>query len=393
MNKGARDKILIIILTGAALGGGFYVSQKIYYDNKFLRGLAYQATKSNVQNQKNLSPSNLAKLTFYVESQDLKFAPPKEITALWTEKYYRLYTQKEETRLSAQNISAYFKSIESRVNKDPIDARLEFTDNRVSAFSLPQKGQYLDIGQSINRAFKNLKSGQYEVALALRAAEPNITLDKINNLGITALLARGESDFSGSTNSRVHNIKVGSVLFNGILLKPGEEFSFNSNLGEVTAETGYLSELVIKNGKLIPEYGGGICQISTTVFRAAVLSGLPISERRPHSFPVRYYNPQGFDATIYPGITDLKFKNDTPGHLLIQTRVEKNNLFVEIYGSPDNRKVEISGPKQYDIKPDGSLKALLTRTVTMGSGEKKEDRFYSFYKSPSAFPLERNPLE
>lgn len=279
------------------------------------------------------------------------------------------------------------------MNKDPIDARLEFTDNRVSAFSLPQKGQHLDIGQSINRVFKDLKSGRYEVALALRAAEPKITLDKINNLGITALLARGESDFSGSTNSRVHNIKVGSVLFNGILLKPGEEFSFNSNLGEVTAETGYLSELVIKNGKLIPEYGGGICQISTTVFRAAVLSGLPISERRPHSFPVRYYNPQGFDATIYPGITDLKFKNDTPGHLLIQTRVEKNNLFVEIYGSPDNRKVEISGPKQYDIKPDGSLKALLTRTVTMGSGEKKEDRFYSFYKSPSAFPLERNPLE
>lgn len=120
---------------------------------------------------------------------------------------------------------------------------------------------------------------------------------------------------------------------------------------------------------------------------------MPILERRYHSLTVRYYDPQGFDATIYPGVVDLKFKNDTPAYILIQTKIEENNLIVEIYGSPDNRKVELSGPAQYDIKSDGSLKALLERTVVMPNGEVKEDKFYSVYKSPLLFKKERNPLE
>ena len=154
---------------------------------------------------------------------------------------------------------------------------------------------------------------------------------------------------------------------------------------------GYQPELVIKGGQTIPEYGGGLCQLSTTVFRAAILAGLPITERRPHSFPVKYYNPQGFDATIYPGVTDLKFINDTGKHILLQTRIDGTQLIVEFYGSNDGRQVAMDGPYQYDQKANGSMKAYFIRTISYPNGEKKEERFNSNYQPP--FAQARNPLE
>ncbi|MBI2065438.1 MAG: VanW family protein, partial [Candidatus Yanofskybacteria bacterium] len=152
-------------------------------------------------------------------------------------------------------------------------------------------------------------------------------------------------------------------------------------------------ELVVKNGKLIPEFGGGICQVSTTLFRAATAAGLPILERRGHSLPVRYYNPQGFDATIYPGVIDLKFKNDTSNNILIQNKIEETRLSFEIYGSENDRKIEIDGPNILEQKPDGSMKTILTRKIVLPDGSIKEDIFRSTYKSPALFPLEKNPLE
>ena len=221
--------------------------------------------------------------------------------------------------------------------------------------------------------------------------EPEITLDKINNLGITTLLGQGESDYGHSSQSRIHNIKVGMTKFNGVILKPGEKFSFNELLGEVDERNGYLAELVIKGGKLIYEYGGGLCQVATTVFRAAIMSGLDITERKPHSFPVQYYNPQGFDATIYPGVVDLKFINNTEAHILIQTKLVGSKLVIEIYGSKNEQKVEIKGPFQYDQKSNGSMKAYFIRKIYNGENLEQEERFDSIYKSPP--PKERNPLE
>ena len=183
------------------------------------------------------------------------------------------------------------------------------------------------------------------------------------------------------------------IIFTGIILRPGEQFSFNNLLGPVDASTGYLPERVIKEGKLIPEYGGGLCQVSTTLFRAVFHTGLPIKERRPHSLPVRYYNPQGFDATIYPGVSDLKFTNDTPAHILIQAKVVGSKLNFEIYGTSDNRRVVTDGPRQYDVQANGALKAILNRTTIYADGIEKKDEFRSSYKSPSLFPTVRNPLE
>jgi len=161
----------------------------------------------------------------------------------------------------------------------------------------------------------------------------------------------------------------------------------------VGPKEGYLPELVIKKGETIPEYGGGLCQVSSTAFRGAVQAGLEITERQNHAYPVRYYSPQGTDATIYPPHPDLRFKNNTPAYILIQTKIKGNKLYFEFYGSDDGRKVELIGPKTYDKKEDGSMKAVWTEKVSDKDGNPVlEKKFYSIYKSPALYP-HKNPLE
>src|SRR6185369_10179137 len=115
------------------------------------------------------------------------------------------------------------------------------------------------------------------------------------------------SNFKGSPKNRRHNITVGVEKMKGVIVPQGAEFSFNEHLGPVDGEHGFLPELVIKKNGTVPEFGGGLCQVSSTTFRAAMTAGLPITQRRNHAYAVQYYSPQGTDATIYPGSADLKF--------------------------------------------------------------------------------------
>lgn len=312
-----------------------------------------------------------------------------------TMKYNRKYYNTESLAVNFDKLNDILISLAPAINENPTDAKLEFSEKeqKVVEFALPQKGKSLNVGKSMSQIASVLAQGRLNAALAIDEIPPEITLDSIEKLGITTLLGKGESDFMGSSASRIHNIKTGAAKFHGTLLKQGEEFSFNSVLGEVDAKSGYKYELVIKNGKLIPEYGGGICQVSTTLFRAAIYAGLPIMERRGHSLPVRYYNPQGFDATVYPGVIDLKFRNNTANNILIQSRIDETKLTFEIYGSNDGRKVELTGPTILEQKSDGSMKTILARKITLPDASVKEEFFRSTYKSPSLFPLEKNPLE
>lgn len=299
-------------------------------------------------------------------------------------------------KISDQKAKEYLIFLSQLVNREPIDAQFTIKDNRVTAFALSEEGIRLEINNNITILSKELlnPSDAKQIQLKINKIQPKITTDSINSLGITTILAKGTSNFSGSPNSRIHNIKIGIAKFNGILIKPDEEFSFNKILGEVGPEQGYKPELVIKKDKTIPEYGGGLCQVSTTMFRAAVNAGLEITQRYPHAFPVKYYNPQGFDATIYPPFPDLKFINNTPKHILIQTKINGYELIFEIYGTNDTRKVEIDGPYQYDIKEDGSMKARLVQKVYDENNNLIIDKtFYSNYKSPDLYPIEKNPLE
>ena len=297
--------------------------------------------------------------------------------------------------LNDEKIKNHLTILAPLIAQEPIDAQLTVVNNKVTNFALSQNGLRLEIENNIDTLKNGILNNQKKITLKTIATKPKISTENIDNLGITAFLAKGVSNFSGSSVDRITNIKIGAARFNGVLLKPNEEFSFNNLLGEVGPEQGYKPGLVIKENKTTPEYGGGLCQVSTTAFRAAIYSGMEITQRYPHAFPVKYYNPQGFDATIYPPSPDLKFINNTSGHILIQTKIIGKELVFEFYGTNDGRKVEIIGPEQYDINLDSSMKAKLTQKVYDKNGNIIIDKtFYSNYKSPNLFPEEIvNPLQ
>jgi len=273
---------------------------------------------------------------------------------------------------------------------------MRFQAEELKIVSPPKSGTQLKIDESIEKIKKDILSRKNKIVLLVDTKEPEITEKKINDLKIEKLIGSGTSNFSGSPRNRVHNIRVGASKFNGILIAPNEIFSFNKILGAVGPAQGYLPELVIKNNKTVPEYGGGICQVSTTVFRSAVNSGMEVIERSPHAYPVRYYTPHGFDATIYIPKPDLVFKNNTPGYILIQSKIQGNFLTFEVYGQDDKREVIVKGPYQYahGFAGAGSMKARLETIVKIGEKIIYQKTFLSSYKSPDLFPVEeKNPLE
>jgi len=289
--------------------------------------------------------------------------------------------------LDYAQVEKYLDQFASFIDRPPTNAQLEIKDGRALNFVPDSRGFEVKRKQTFNRFIKNLLSEPSIKTTEIIAdiTYPKITLAQLNDLGINNLIGEGVSNFAGSPSNRIHNIKITVAKLNGLILKPNEEFSFNASLGKTGPEEGYLPELVIKNHKITPEYGGGVCQVSTTFFRAAIKSGLKITERHPHSFPIEYYGSPGFDATVYDPQPDLKFINNTPAHLLIQAYIQGYNLIVRFYGTKDGRKVKVRGPFVVEKKEDGSLKTVLYQEVYKNSEPIIQDAFYSFYQPSDSF--------
>ncbi|MBU1177894.1 VanW family protein [Patescibacteria group bacterium] len=277
------------------------------------------------------------------------------------------------------------QSIAEEVNLPARNAKLQMVDSQLTVSQPSEKGREMLVDGNFEILARQVKTDKRELALLTRETGAEVTAENIGELGIKELLATGESNFAGSPSNRKHNISVASDKLNGILVKPEEEYSLIKNIGEVNAEAGYLPELVIKENKTIPEYGGGLCQIATTNFRAAVKTGLDITERQSHSYAVSYYNPQGTDATVYIPHPDLRFVNDTPAYILIQTRIEGNMLYFEFYGTNDGREVELIGPTYWDRKEDGSFRAKWVQIVRQDGQEVMKQQFVSYYDSPDKY--------
>lgn len=313
---------------------------------------------------------------------EVSVAVPSDLLARWVGA-----SADGQPTLDRAAIERYLReTVAAAVRRAPQDAQFAVEGARASAFTPPQDGQELAVADSTSAIVHGLAAGAEKVRLALRPVRPAVAVTPLmEQYGIRALVARGETDFSGSPKNRIHNIRVGAGKYHGLLVPPGAEFSFNENLGPVEAYTGFLPELVILADRTTPQYGGGLCQVSTTMFRAAVRAGVPITARRNHAYAVSYYGTPGFDATIYPPNPDLRFRNDTPGHLLIQTKIEGSKLRFEFWGMPDGRRVDIAGPFPFDRQSDGAVKARLERTVAKG-GQTTRDEWLSTYKSPKLFP-------
>ncbi|MCB9813487.1 MAG: VanW family protein [Pseudomonadales bacterium] len=303
---------------------------------------------------------------------------------------------------------------DSHKNKDEADSQ-KFSTNQDLRKELNQNSN-IELNQNFDQGLSqnvNEKTKDLVLEIPLKKTSPQKSLESTNDLGIKERIGFGESYYYHSINNRVHNVSITSERISLTIVPPGEEFSFNKTLGEVSARTGYRSAYVISGGKTVLGDGGGVCQVSSTLFRAVLDAGLKVSKRLQHSYRVSYYelnSEPGFDATVYSGNIDFRFINDTNDHILIYSFVDVDNRYmnIEIFGTSDGRTTEISNYKQWDFRkppapeyfptPDlptgktvqvdwsvSGIKTEFTHTIKDKDGNiTNEEKYYSNYRPWSA---------
>jgi vancomycin resistance protein YoaR len=234
---------------------------------------------------------------------------------------------------------AYLKRLSAAVSRAPRDARFQVTATGRIVIKPSAPGLLLDVPATAKAiALAAFSSDRRTANLAVRVAEPARTTEIAKTMGVTGVVSSYTTTYGG-TPGRLNNVQLVARLIDGTLIKPGGTFSFNGTTGERTAAKGFQEAPVIINGELQNGLGGGICQVSTTVFNAAFEGGLPIDERTNHALYISHY-PLGRDATVnYPDL-DLRFSNDTGHWLLLRTFVGAGSLTVNLYGTPLDRRVE-----------------------------------------------------
>jgi vancomycin resistance protein YoaR len=247
-------------------------------------------------------------------------------------------------RFSGPAADAYFARLEKTVDTPPKDADFAVSSTGAVRIIPSQPGLGLDVPRSAARILSAARRVTNRTAtLVLAEQQPKRTTADAQAMGITGTVGSYETFYGGIAN-RIHNVQLVAHLVDHKFIAPGETFSFNGTTGERSAAKGFLEAPVIVNGEVQTGLGGGVCQVSTTVFNAAYEAGLPITSRTNHALYISHY-PLGRDATVdYPGI-DLKFVNDTKHWLLLRTFVGSSSLTVVLYGAPQHRRVEtISAP-------------------------------------------------
>jgi vancomycin resistance protein YoaR len=263
--------------------------------------------------------------------------------------------------LDQDMIARRIRQIADETEKPGTRPRVAWNNGDLKIIKPGKPGLRLDEARARDMVIAAAMGRDRTLDLPMVPTDPPVTEANLHQLGIRELVSIGKSDFTGSAAYRVHNIGVGMQLLNGLLIAPGEEFSFNKNIGQINAANGFVEGAAIIQNRTQQEFGGGICQDSTTMFRAAFWAGLPITERWGHSFYISWYdkyalgprgNGPGLDATIFTGGPDLKFINDTGAWLLIQawSNPKTGVAQIELYGTKPNRTVDLTH-KVYDHTP------------------------------------------
>jgi len=319
--------------------------------------------------------------------------------------------------VNTEAFSVFLNSLAPSLSISSVNARFIFNDDtrQLDLLEPAVIGRQLDIDTSTSIINERLKAGAHEIPLQFAVVNPAVTDDSTGEeLGITELVHQETSYFYGSDAARVQNIETASAQFHGLLIPPGTTFSMADALGNVSLENGYAEALIIYGDQTIQGVGGGVCQVSTTLFRAAFFAGFPIEERHAHAYRVGYYemrrdgtkdpNLAGLDATVYVPIVDLKFTNDTEHWLLMETYMGNyDSLTWKFYSTSDGRTVnwETTGPTNvipapeplYRENPDletGELEKVdyaaegaeitVTRTVYKGDSVYFSDSFYTKFQ-------------
>lgn len=263
----------------------------------------------------------------------------------------------QELLLNEDKLDSFLKGIAKEIDRPTQDAKFKFDPSikRVREFQPEAEGRKLDTEQTAALITESLATtSPRDITLPVKVTKPKISASSINSFGIQELLGQGVSYFAGSIENRIYNIGLAASRINGTLIAPGEIFSFNNVVGEISGASGYKPAYVIKSGRTVLDDGGGVCQVSTTLFRSVLNAGLPIIARTAHAYRVGYYEqgfPPGLDATVFSPTVDFKFKNDTAAHILVQANVSGTTLVIEIYGTSDGRVSTLSTPRTTNQTP------------------------------------------
>jgi len=325
-------------------------------------------------------------------------------------------TNGTDTLLDKDKTQSYLGKLASEINQDVQEGLFEFnpTTKRVSAFKPSQEGRKLDLDRTYQLLVAALpNSGTKTINLPVDVVKPKTQTQDVNSLGIKELIGRGISNFAGSIPNRIYNVNLTASKINGVLVPSGEVFSFNQTVGDISAATGFKQAYVIKEGRTVLDDGGGVCQDSTTLFRAVLNAGLPVLKRTAHAYRVGYYEqgfPPGLDATVFYPSVDFQFKNDTRSHILIQAYTSGLTLYIDLYGTDDGRVSHLTTPivtnvipappdlRQDDpTLPKGTIKQVdfaargadvsFKRTVTRNGEVLAQETWKSFYKPWQAIYL------
>lgn len=315
-------------------------------------------------------------------------------------------------------MTAYLNSIEHNLNTTPENARFIFNDDtrQIDLLTSATIGRTLNVENSVAAINTAIQSGSHNVDLVFDTVNPPVTDSATAaELGITELVESQTTYFRGSTTDRVQNIRIASGQFHGLLIAPGETLSMAEILGDISLDNGYAEAMIILGDQTIKGVGGGVCQVSTALFRTAYYAGFQILERHSHAYRVGYYeqtatghnaNLAGLDATVFVPIVDLKFKNDTPHWLLMETYIYPNSYALEwkFYSTNDGRTVTSSSTGLTNIVespdpvyrenpnlPQGTTKKVdwavdgatvtVKRTVTLNGVVLYNDTFYTRYQA------------
>jgi vancomycin resistance protein YoaR len=313
------------------------------------------------------------------------FDPPTLARMLTFERVEDASGARYQVSLNSTELRQFLTDLAPKLSQTPRNTHFTFNDetSQLEVIQPAVIGRVLDVDGSIRTIQENLYAAKHTVPLVFITTPPPVT-DQMTGeqLGITELVHVEYSYFFGSGASRVQNIKIAASSFHGLLIAPGETFSMASVMGDISLDNGYAEAMIIMNGRTIKGVGGGVCQVSTTLFRAAFFSGFPIVERQPHAYRVSYYerrangavdpNLAGLDATVFVPLVDLKFTNDTPYWLLMETYVSeaRQQITWKFYSTKDGRNVEwtTTGPENIVPAPE----ALYKENPDLPQGEVKQ---------------------
>ena len=278
-------------------------------------------------------------------------------------------TSEVKVGLDPVALRAVLNDIKPLVDRTPQNARFTFNDNsrQLEPILASRVGRNLDIEASIKAINESLVRGDHAVPLSVNENQPAVADTATGaQLGVTQLVKEYTSYFYGSSIERIQNIVTASSRFKGVLVAPGEIFSMGQTMGDVSLDNGFAEALIIYGGRTIKGVGGGVCQVSTTLFRTVFNAGYPVNERYSHAYRVQYYemtasgssdaNLAGLDATVYFPLVDFKFTNDTPYWILMETYVDVSSrtLTWKLYSTSDGRSVkwETTGPQNVVPAPE-----------------------------------------